>query len=132
VVEVTGDPGGSRGDAFADGQDGPGWLGTEVTAGPGGRGRKLVCRRDAAPDADDVGDRVGFGLRDPGAAGGGGAGRAADGFVQQDVAELVGQCPDDLVLIGAGRDPDAAGRPHCYVVLGTAVRALDRESLAPG
>ncbi len=99
---MAGDAGGCCGDAVPGGQDGGGGLGARVGAGPAGRVGQAAGGGDAVAGAGDPGDRVGFGLAQADAAGGGGPGRVAGIVVQQQVAELVRQCPHRLLVADPG------------------------------
>ena len=133
AVGVADDAGGGCRDAVPGGEDGGCGLGARVGAGPACRVGKLGAGGDAVPGAGDVGDGVGFGLAHSRAGGGGGPGRVTAGcVVQQDVAELVRQCPVGLLAGQAGQEPDAAGGPEGGAVGWCAVFAFDCESFAAG
>ena len=132
AVGVADDAGGGCRDAVPGGEDGGCGLGARVGAAslPG---RQAGAGGDAVPGAGDVGDGVGFGLAHSRAGGGGGPGRVTAGcVVQQDVAELVRQCPVGLLAGQAGKEPDAAGGPEGGAVGWCAVFAFDGESFAAG
>ena len=133
AVGVADDAGGGCRDAVPGGEDGGCGLGARVGAGPACRVGKLGAGGDAVPGAGDVGDGVGFGLAHSRAGGGGGPGRVTAGcVVQQDVAELVRQCPVGLLAGQAGQEPDAAGGPEGGAVGWCAVFAFGCESFAAG
>jgi hypothetical protein len=131
-VEVRGDGGGGRRDAFSDGLDSCLRPGAGVAAGPARHVRPRGCRGvEAEVGSDDEDYGVGLDLLDTTALRCGGPRWVRGRVVHEDMAEFMGQRPGNRSVAEAGTDPDASAAPAGQAV-GAAILALDSEAFPPG